>query len=118
MMQPTLETNEQAGQYPSTATGFTQKKKNVPAGMIMCHHLCPPPKKKGCVLCMTGRVLPEEADKTEAESSAGRDGASKAEELVNITDMFVQLPRLGGRSTELAASERGAKGNKVTTQKL
>ena len=67
---------------------------------------------------MIGRVLPEEADKTEAESSAGRDGASKAEELVNITDMFVQLPRLGGRSTELAASERGAKGNKVTTQKL
>ena len=41
------------------------------------------------------------------------------EGLVNITDMFVQLLQLGGRSAALPTSSHpGVKGNKVTTRML
>ena len=68
---------------------------------------------------VTGQVLPGVAERTEDESSAARDGASMTEGLVNITDMFVQLLQLGGRSAALPTSSHpGVKGKKVTTLKL
>ena len=61
------------------------------------------PEEEKAEFCVTGtkyraNSLPEEVDMIEEVSSAGRDGASRADELANITDMLVQLLRLEGRS--------------------